>query len=121
MIKTILSCFETRAKALITIGSMLGALTTIVTTVFAVDGRYEHTDSAQAKVAATDQKIQMLQMSIDKGRLQDQRAQLENKIFELQVLQKQTDAVKALIARYKEQMRAIDEQLANLIDSKNHQ
>jgi hypothetical protein len=113
MVKSLLSSFfGSRVRFLITMCTLIGGLAGVVQIVIAFDGRYEH------KLTA-DQKYNDLQVSISKGRLEDRREQLQNKIFELQATQKLTAPVLALIDRYKSQLRAIDEQLARMVESSN--
>jgi len=113
MEKLLKSCFASKLKAAATIIGLLTGLFGVVSGAYTglawVDSRYAH-------AADVEQRFTWIQ----KQQLASQRQQYEDKVFELSLTSKKTPAIQALIDRYNERIRAIDEQLATMVKSQSN-
>jgi hypothetical protein len=81
------------------IAGIVGAASVIIGAIFTIDNRYVHADEL---------KKQMLTVKDDIASLR--RSRLEDEVFKIELIhpQKRTDADKALLDRYKRQIKEID-------------
>jgi predicted acyl esterase len=86
------------------IASIVGALSVIIGTAFAVDGRYVHADDFKTYQESQDTNSQKTQNSIYDVR----KANLEDKIFELELKERRTNNENALLNHYKQQLHDIN-------------
>lgn len=107
----IASFFETRVKALITLGSLATALSGIFGIVYALDSRYAH-------AMDVTQRLDSMEYNIAKGRLEDKKDQLEAALLVLNLKEKKTTGDTAMIQYYQQQLKAVNQQLANMVTPK---
>jgi hypothetical protein len=111
MEKIISTCLRTKIRAAITI---IGVLASLFGVISGFNSAAAWADERYAHAADVNRRLDIMQQDS----LTSRRQQLDDKIFELK-LQKRTAAIQALIERYTNQMRALDEQIANMVDSTN--
>ena len=122
MIEKMVSSFlANKIKGIITICGLITALFGVVsgtwTGLMWVDARYAHAAETEQKLQDVTKDFNKKFGWIQKNQLETQRQQYEDKIFELNTKQNKTQSDNALIERYRERMRAIDAQLANMVKS----
>lgn len=82
-----------------TIAGIVGSMSILVGAIFTIDTRYVHADEFKKQMFAVKDSIADLR-----------RARLEDEVFKIELIpqNKRTDADKALLDRYKRQIREID-------------
>lgn len=112
MEKIFSACLKTKIRAALALIGVLASLFGVISGLYSAaawaDERYAH-------AADVKQRLDWIQ----KDNLTSRRQQLDDKVFELK-LQKQTPAIQALIERYTNQMKALDEQIASMVKSQNN-
>ena len=91
--------------------STISALAVIITTAFAIDGRYVHADDFNKE--QLNQTTQLKQLRVEQRLMIDglRKKQIEDNLFALEFKEQKTQLDKALIERYKRELDSIDKRL----------
>jgi len=101
-----LSDFVAANKTLTKIAAEVAAIATLATAAQAFDGRYVKTADFENYQARQEQLSQKIVVRQDMNTAQLRVQQLEDKLFELRQIERPTQAQRALILRYEDQLRA---------------